>query len=349
MSAVALQAKPKGKSGREVEAGRSDVRPKTIFEAVARYGEDGDFKPIATPGAKKNFIPTDAPPGSDEKINVLRQRLEKGLPLWHRCDRKDYVSGGAQPIERLFAQAAQIADRSISESFADLEQDYVYEFDAGDAPEKTTEQRSEVAAVNPASELAHKQEFSSQDFSELTGSQGYLRESSTRERATGRGKNRSRGPAVVANRDFNLIEQLARRALEKRLSSQRRELNKDMSTQSTLRESRVREHPVVITSSSADPFSSLRMPPRGSERATPQSDAPIRTSERHATFSESEGSRVREASLPPTTVPVAESTQAANLEVLQVYRALKEAVALNRILPTELKRFQEQHRDLLGE
>lgn len=37
-----------------------------------------------------NFTPTNLPPGSVEKVALLRQRHEAGLPLWHACDRVDF-------------------------------------------------------------------------------------------------------------------------------------------------------------------------------------------------------------------------------------------------------------------
>jgi hypothetical protein len=36
------------------------------------------------------FVPTDAFGGSIEKIEILRSRLEKGLPLWHPNDNKSF-------------------------------------------------------------------------------------------------------------------------------------------------------------------------------------------------------------------------------------------------------------------
>lgn len=59
----------------------------TVFEAILKYGHDEDFEPLAGEG----FLPTDAPPGTAEKIDVLRQRVELGQPLWHDEDRTDYV------------------------------------------------------------------------------------------------------------------------------------------------------------------------------------------------------------------------------------------------------------------
>ena len=36
-----------------------------------------------------NFEPTPYPPGSHEKIDLLRDREDAGLPLWHPLDRLD--------------------------------------------------------------------------------------------------------------------------------------------------------------------------------------------------------------------------------------------------------------------
>ena len=42
----------------------------------------GAMEPKPTP----DFTPTDAYPGCSEKVEVLRERAERGLPLWHRDD-----------------------------------------------------------------------------------------------------------------------------------------------------------------------------------------------------------------------------------------------------------------------
>jgi hypothetical protein len=66
-----------------------------VFEAILKYGHDEDFAPEES----GNFDCTDAPAGSSEKIEVLRRRIELGLPLWHREDRKDYsgLTGAIRP------------------------------------------------------------------------------------------------------------------------------------------------------------------------------------------------------------------------------------------------------------
>lgn len=38
-----------------------------------------------------NFTPTSLPPGSVEKVELLRERHEAGQPLWHPADRVDYT------------------------------------------------------------------------------------------------------------------------------------------------------------------------------------------------------------------------------------------------------------------
>jgi len=70
---------------------------KNVFEAILKYGHDEDFDPIAD----GKFLPTDAPAGSQEKIEVLRRRVELGQPLWHNDDRGDYIglTGAIRPRE----------------------------------------------------------------------------------------------------------------------------------------------------------------------------------------------------------------------------------------------------------
>lgn len=41
---------------------------KNVFEAILKYGHDEDFDPEIN----ENFLPTDAPAGSAEKIEILR-------------------------------------------------------------------------------------------------------------------------------------------------------------------------------------------------------------------------------------------------------------------------------------
>ena len=70
---------------------------RNVFEAILRYGHDEDWLPEAS----GTFEPTDAPAGSPEKIEILRRRIELGLPLWHEEDRIDYsgLTGAIRPRE----------------------------------------------------------------------------------------------------------------------------------------------------------------------------------------------------------------------------------------------------------
>jgi hypothetical protein len=70
---------------------------RNVFEAILKYGHDEDFAPDT--GAE--FIATDAPAGSAEKIEILRRRVEMGEPLWHTEDRSDYsgLTGAVRPRE----------------------------------------------------------------------------------------------------------------------------------------------------------------------------------------------------------------------------------------------------------
>jgi len=76
-----------------------EQRCKNVFEAILKYGHDEDW----LPSPKADFDCTDAPAGSPEKIEILRKRLELGLPLWHEDDRYDYngLTGAIRPRESM--------------------------------------------------------------------------------------------------------------------------------------------------------------------------------------------------------------------------------------------------------
>jgi len=69
-----------------------------VFEAILKYGHDEDFAPKSE---SDSFSATDAPAGSQNKIELLRERVALGLPLWHHDDRKDYsgLTGAVRPRE----------------------------------------------------------------------------------------------------------------------------------------------------------------------------------------------------------------------------------------------------------
>ena len=52
---------------------------RNVFETILKYGHDEDFAPVVG----DDFVPTDAPAGSKEKIEALARRIEMGMPLWH--------------------------------------------------------------------------------------------------------------------------------------------------------------------------------------------------------------------------------------------------------------------------
>ncbi len=70
---------------------------RNVFEAILECGHDEDFIPVEN----ENFTPTDAPAGSSEKLRMLAERVERGLPLWHPEDRVDYagLTGAIRPRE----------------------------------------------------------------------------------------------------------------------------------------------------------------------------------------------------------------------------------------------------------
>jgi hypothetical protein len=70
---------------------------RNVFEAITKYGHDEDF----VPNVSDEFMPTDAPAGSREKLDVLADRVRRGQPLWHPEDRPDYsgLTGAVRPRE----------------------------------------------------------------------------------------------------------------------------------------------------------------------------------------------------------------------------------------------------------
>jgi hypothetical protein len=68
---------------------------RNVFDAILECGHDEDFMPAES----ADFRPTEAPAGSREKIAILAERVQKGLPLWHQMDRSDYsgLTGAVRP------------------------------------------------------------------------------------------------------------------------------------------------------------------------------------------------------------------------------------------------------------
>lgn len=73
-----------------------DPTLQNVFEAILKYGHDEDFVPRAH---DCDFLPTTAPAGSPEKLEILAERVRQGFPLWHEEDRVDYsgLTGAVRP------------------------------------------------------------------------------------------------------------------------------------------------------------------------------------------------------------------------------------------------------------
>ncbi len=68
---------------------------RNVFEAILESGHDEDFAPMAN----SEFGATDAPAGSQAKLDILADRVLRGQPLWHPQDRSDYsgLTGAVRP------------------------------------------------------------------------------------------------------------------------------------------------------------------------------------------------------------------------------------------------------------
>ena len=68
---------------------------RNVFEAILECGHDEDFVPTET----EEFSASDAPAGSRAKLDIMAERVRKGLPLWHAQDRADYsgLTGVVRP------------------------------------------------------------------------------------------------------------------------------------------------------------------------------------------------------------------------------------------------------------
>ena len=86
-----------GPKPRDMLPGAEPFVASNIFEAMLIWGAEVDY----APDAKTWYDPTQAPPGSPEKIEVLRQRAERGLPLWHQDDRRDFTGWHIPVIPRI--------------------------------------------------------------------------------------------------------------------------------------------------------------------------------------------------------------------------------------------------------
>lgn len=66
--------------------------PRSVLDAI-RQG-DWNFEPpgegLASGQQGNGPLATTAMPGTEEKLVVLAERLQRGLPLWHPSDRRSY-------------------------------------------------------------------------------------------------------------------------------------------------------------------------------------------------------------------------------------------------------------------
>jgi hypothetical protein len=65
------------------------ARIRNVFEIIELYGHDENFEPQCT----EDFGPTKAPAGSRQKIDILADRIQRGMPLWHPEDSTDVPHG----------------------------------------------------------------------------------------------------------------------------------------------------------------------------------------------------------------------------------------------------------------
>ena len=72
-------------------------KSRNVFEAILNNGHDENFSPEVS----DEFSATNAPAGSEDKIEIMRRRIESGVPLWHGHDRVDYsgLTGAVHPRE----------------------------------------------------------------------------------------------------------------------------------------------------------------------------------------------------------------------------------------------------------
>jgi hypothetical protein len=61
------------------------ARIRNVFEIIELYGHDENFEPQCL----DEFTPTCAPAGSKQKIDILAERIQRGMPLWHPEDSTD--------------------------------------------------------------------------------------------------------------------------------------------------------------------------------------------------------------------------------------------------------------------
>jgi hypothetical protein len=85
---------------------RKPPKKSSIFQWLGVVGNDESYEPKNLDG----FVASDAPPGSPEKVELLKQRVERGQPLWHHDDRIDYagMNGSMQVVAALESNHSKV-------------------------------------------------------------------------------------------------------------------------------------------------------------------------------------------------------------------------------------------------
>ena len=75
--------------------------PRNVHQAIKFFGHDEDFKPSVV-----GFEATVAPPGSLEKLEVMRSRVEQGVPIFHQDDgtHEGFVGGRVEYNRQHYAK-----------------------------------------------------------------------------------------------------------------------------------------------------------------------------------------------------------------------------------------------------
>jgi len=60
--------------------------PRSVLEAI----KDGNWDYEPEVAATASYSSTKALPGTDEKLEILANRVRRGLPLWHPSDRRSF-------------------------------------------------------------------------------------------------------------------------------------------------------------------------------------------------------------------------------------------------------------------
>ena len=77
---------------------------RSVLEAIKQG--DWDFEPSSQQVV--NLKATAAMPGTNEKLDVLAERLRQGLPLWHPADRRSYDEGAAAQEPEISGHKSQV-------------------------------------------------------------------------------------------------------------------------------------------------------------------------------------------------------------------------------------------------